>query len=100
MVLGDGLVDAGGRRHPMAGLLALETTFAQRHLHLGYRHLTATTGPFAGVWRGHEFHYASTLTARGQPLFAATDAEGLDLPPMGLVSGRVSGSFAHLIDST
>ena len=100
MVLGDGLVDAGGHRHPMAGLLALETTFAQRHLHLGYRHLTATTGPFAGQWRGHEFHYATTLSARGQPLFTATDAEGTDLPPMGLVRGRVSGSFAHLIDST
>ncbi|MCF7700169.1 cobyrinate a,c-diamide synthase [Loktanella sp. M215] len=98
MVLGDGLTDADGHTHHMAGLLRLETSFAQRRLHLGYRHLTAASGPFAGDWRGHEFHYATTVTAQGDPLFAATDAEGTALPPMGLRLGRVAGSFAHLID--
>ena len=98
MVLGDGLTDSTGQRHAMAGLLAVETSFASRKLHLGYRHLSAATGPFAGQWRGHEFHYASTLRAQGTPLFAATDAEGQDLAPMGLRQGRVAGSFAHLID--
>jgi cobyrinic acid a,c-diamide synthase len=99
MVLGDGLVDADGTRHAMAGLLRLETTFAQRKLHLGYRHLYAAQGPFAGHWAGHEFHYASTLCADGTPLFTATDATGAALPPMGLIAGRVAGSFAHLIDA-
>lgn len=99
MVLGDGLVDADGKRHAMAGLLRLETTFAQRKLHLGYRHLYAAQGPFAGHWAGHEFHYASTLRADGTPLFTATDATGAALPPMGLIAGRVAGSFAHLIDA-
>ena len=99
MVLGDGLVDADGTRHAMAGLLRLETTFAQRKLHLGYRHLYAAQGPFAGHWAGHEFHYASTLRADGTPLFTATDATGAALPPMGLIAGRVAGSFAHLIDA-
>lgn len=98
MVLGDGLTDADGTRHAMAGLLRLETSFAQRQLHLGYRHLSAACGPFAGAWAGHEFHYATTVTARGTPLFAARDAEGHTLPPMGLRHGRVAGSFAHLID--
>ena len=37
MVLGDGLVDAEGQRHAMAGLLRLETSFSQRKLALGYR---------------------------------------------------------------
>lgn len=100
MVLGEGLTDAQGTRHAMAGLLPLETSFATRSLHLGYRHLKAQTGPFAGTWAGHEFHYATTLRAEGPALFDATDAEGTALPPMGLHLGRVSGSFAHLIDRT
>lgn len=98
MALGDALTDADGRIHRMAGLLRLETSFAQRKLHLGYRQLEAKSGPFAGHWRGHEFHYATTIKAQGTPLFASTDAEGNALPAMGLISGRVSGSFAHLID--
>ncbi len=98
MVLGDHLTTATGARVPMAGLLPLETSFAARRLHLGYRILTAGHGPFAGRWNGHEFHYCSTLRATGEPLFVATDAEGTALTPMGLRCGRVSGSFAHLID--
>lgn len=98
MILGNSLTDADGQRHQMAGLLDLDTTFATRKLHLGYRQLQAIAGPFAGRWSGHEFHYASTVTARGTPLFAAQDAEGTTLAPMGLTQGRVSGSFAHLID--
>lgn len=98
MVLGEGLTDAAGHRHAMAGLLGLETSFAERRLHLGYRRVSATAGPFPGEWAAHEFHYATTLRAEGVPLFAASDAEGTPLPPMGLVRGSVAGSFAHLID--
>lgn len=98
MVLGRGLVDASGQRHQMAGLLGLETSFAQRRLHLGYRHLSAKLGPFAGDWNGHEFHYATTQATEGQPLFTASNAEGDTLTPMGLIEGQVSGSYAHLID--
>lgn len=101
MVLGEGLVDASGTRHEMAGLLALETSFSTRKLHLGYRRLRVLEGPFAGAWSGawagHEFHYASTLSAKGPPLFNAQDATGKSLAPMGLRKGDVSGSFAHLI---
>lgn len=99
MMLGDGLVDAQGLRHEMLGLLRLETSFAKRKLHLGYRHLLAGKGPFAGKWRGHEFHYATTLKAEGEALFAARDAEGNALADMGLIAELVSGSFAHLIDA-
>lgn len=98
MLLGEGLVDGGGARHAMAGLLGLETSFAARKLHLGYRRLSAVGGAFPGRWRAHEFHYASVLREAGPRLFAAEDAEGRALPAMGLVRGRVSGSFAHLID--
>jgi len=98
MALGESLTDAEGTVHEMAGLLPLQTSFAQRKLHLGYRDLSAETGPFQGQYKGHEFHYATTLKADGPPLFDAQDAEGTSLPPMGLVKGRVSGSFAHIID--
>ncbi|MCR8725153.1 cobyrinate a,c-diamide synthase [Frigidibacter sp. ROC022] len=98
MVLGEGLIDAQGTRHRMLGLLGLETSFAARRLHLGYRRLHAEAGPFAGNWVGHEFHYATTLKAEGAALFSARDAEGTALAPMGLRAGRVSGSFAHLIE--
>jgi cobyrinic acid a,c-diamide synthase len=98
MVLGDSLVDSQGKGHRMAGLIRLETSFARRKLHLGYRNVSAQGGPFAGTWAAHEFHYATTLSVTGSPLFAATDAEGAPLAPMGLCAGRVSGSFAHLID--
>ncbi|MBQ2262156.1 MAG: cobyrinate a,c-diamide synthase [Loktanella sp.] len=100
MVLGEGLIDADGTRHQMAGLLGLVTSFASRKRHLGYRHLQASTGPFTGHWTGHEFHYASTVSARGVPLFTATDASGTALPPMGLINQHVSGSFAHIIDTS
>ena len=99
MVLGEALTDANGDSHRMAGLLALQTSFADRKLHLGYRTLRSTTGPFIGAFKGHEFHYATTLKADGAPLFEAEDAEGNALPPMGLFEGRVCGSFAHVIDT-
>ena len=83
----------------MAGLLDLGTSFAQRKLHLGYRKVTANAGPFKGSWNAHEFHYATTMYAKGEPLFVASDAIGTNLPDMGLRNGRVSGSFAHIIDT-
>lgn len=104
MVLGETLVDAEGSAHRMAGLLPLVTTFAERRLHLGYRRLRGMHGSearrlgTAGHFNGHEFHYATTLKAEGEPLWQAEDAEGNALPPMGLVNGRTYGSFAHVID--
>ncbi len=98
MVLGDGLIDGEGTRHQMAGLLGLETSFAQRKLHLGYRSLIGRSGVLSGNWLGHEFHYATTQKSEGDPLFSAADAEGNTLPNMGLIKANVSGSFAHVID--
>jgi cobyrinic acid a,c-diamide synthase len=98
MVLGDGMIDAAGQRHKMAGLLGLETSFETRKLHLGYRAVHSDCGLFQGSWRGHEFHYATTLKAEGKPLFKAKDAMDHVLPDTGLINGSVSGSFMHLID--
>jgi cobyrinic acid a,c-diamide synthase len=99
MTLGSTLIDADGTPHRMAGLLDLETSFATRKLHLGYRTVHATAGPFTGEHMAHEFHYATTLRAQGTPLFTASDATGTSLEPMGLTTGRVHGSFAHIIDA-
>lgn len=103
MVLGQGLVDGDGRRHAMAGLLPVETSFAARRLHLGYRRavLTADTplGPAGTAFRGHEFHFARVVAGDGeQPLFRAADASGTGLGAVGNRQGRVVGSFLHLID--
>jgi cobyrinic acid a,c-diamide synthase len=103
MVLGDTLTDAGGRVHRMAGLLPLATSFAERRLHLGYRKAVLLhDGPLGRAgsrFRGHEFHYATTLSAAGDaPLFALADASGNDLGGGGLRRGSVIGSFIHLID--
>ena len=99
MALGRQLTDAQGATHQMLGLLSLETSFAKRKLHLGYRALKPLGGPFETALFGHEYH---TMPPRCLPkvraLFEARDAEGNTLPPMGLRQATVSGSFAHVID--
>jgi len=103
MVLGNALTDADGEAHPMAGLLPLKTSFAERRMHLGYRNATlAADGPLGTAgdcYAAHEFHYA-TIVEQGAAgaLFTATDAAGTDLGAMGLDVGNVMGSFIHLID--
>ena len=102
MVLGQGLVDEGGTRHAMAGLLDLETSFAERRRHLGYR--LAAVDP-ASPWlggaqvRGHEYHYTTVCRERGEPwLRIVEDGAGLDAPhDAGLRAGAVMGAFVHLI---
>ncbi|MEF3366688.1 cobyrinate a,c-diamide synthase [Methylocystis sp. 9N] len=101
MVLGGALVDAEGQSHAMAGLLELDTSFAKRKLHLGYRRARLVAdhalGPAGRTLRGHEFHYASILREEGSPFALARDAYGDEEHPAGLRKGRVSGSFFHLI---
>lgn len=106
MALGAGLVAADGTRHQMAGLLGLETSFAKRRMHLGYR-LARPLHPLPGplglsVLRGHEFHYATILSQPDTPLAAVEDANGEAVPETGSCrmmpgGGRVSGTFFHLI---
>jgi cobyrinic acid a,c-diamide synthase len=103
MTLGEGLIDADGERHAMAGLLSVVTSFAKRKLHLGYRQgrLLAQTplGAAGRVFRGHEFHYASVVSEGGaEQLFAVEDATCRDLGSQGRRQGSVFGSFLHLID--
>lgn len=102
MTLGKSLQDKDGNIHQMAGLLDLETSFAQRKLHLGYREIEVLQDlPFAAKGtrlRGHEFHYATILSEQGTSPFSATNAAGMALGHMGLMEGRTIASFCHLID--
>jgi len=101
MVLGAGLLDAEGTRHEMTGLLGLETSFAKRRMHLGYR-LADLAVPIPGYdqgsrLRGHEFHYASIAAQPDAPLATVRDATGTAVAETGSYRGRVTGTFFHLI---
>ena len=102
MVLGQGLEDAQGKRHAMAGLLGHATSFAKRKLHLGYREarllVDSPLGPAGSTIRGHEFHYA-TLTSQSadEGFLEITDAHGKPLGDIGGRRGRVTGTFFHAI---
>jgi cobyrinic acid a,c-diamide synthase len=101
MVLGAGLIDKDGTRHEMIGLLGLETSFATRRMHLGYRIAKLAAGmpghESGARLRGHEFHYATILSQPDAPLAIVQDANGADVTETGSHRGHVSGTFFHLI---
>jgi len=101
MVLGQGLEDAGGMRHAMAGLLSLETSFAKRRLHLGYRKARLRSACALGAAGteilGHEFHYASVVSAGDEALVDCRDSSGNAVNEAGARRGSVSGTFFHAI---
>lgn len=106
MAMGSALIDAGGERHVMAGLLGLVTSFAKRRMHLGYR-LATLVQPMPGYdrgtrLRGHEFHYATIIEQPDAPLARVCDAHGAMVPETGSVrsfdgGGRATATFFHLI---
>jgi cobyrinic acid a,c-diamide synthase len=102
MVLGRTLEDASGYVHEMAGLLPVNTSFAGRKLHLGYRVACimndAPLWPAGAKLVGHEFHYAAIIKsddAEELALANVTDAEGVELGKAGHRRGLVTGSFFH-----
>ena len=106
MAMGAGIIDKEGARHEMAGLFGLETSFAKRKMHLGYRQ-AALNAPIPGhsaraELRGHEFHYATILAEPDAPLAQITDSNDVTVPETGSVrefagGGRATGTFFHLI---
>jgi cobyrinic acid a,c-diamide synthase len=102
MVLGEGLEDAGGTRHAMAGLLSHATSFAKRKLHLGYRQARLLAdhplGAKGDVVRGHEFHHASIIDKGTDDAFVEVmDAQGKPVVETGSRRAHVSGTFFHAI---
>jgi cobyrinic acid a,c-diamide synthase len=101
MALGTALTDGDGNRHAMTGLLGLETSFAERRMHLGYR-LAELAAPIPGHdagarLRGHEFHYSTILLQPDVPLAQVADANGAPVAETGSRRGRVTGTFFHVI---
>ncbi|WP_426439233.1 cobyrinate a,c-diamide synthase [Bradyrhizobium genosp. P] len=101
MVLGSALTDADGVRHEMAGLLGLETSYAKRRMHLGYR-LAELAAPMPGHGpgarlRGHEFHYSTIVSQPDTPLAVVRDATGGIVAETGSRRGQATGTFFHLI---
>jgi cobyrinic acid a,c-diamide synthase len=104
MVLGRGIEDADGMRHEMTGLLGLETSFARRKLHLGYRRARlkrdCSLGAEGAEVFGHEYHYATTVSVHGDSLVDCRDASGASVPEQGTRQGSTTGTFFHVIDGT
>ena len=101
MALGTALTDGEGTPHAMTGLLGLETSFAERRIHLGYR-LAELAAPIPGHdagarLRGHEFHYSTILSQPDAPLALVRDASGAVVAEAGSRRGRVTGTFFHVI---
>lgn len=106
MAMGAAIIDADGVRHEMTHLLGLETSFAKRKMHLGYRKATLNA-PIPGqdegaALRGHEFHYASILKEPDTPLARITDSNDIEVPETGSFrrfdgGGQATGTFFHLI---
>ena len=86
----------------MAGLVGVETSFAKRRMTLGYREARIASncalGQKGALLRGHEFHYATIVSAGGDDPFAfVSDVYGAPETPAGSRRGRVTGSFFHVI---
>jgi cobyrinic acid a,c-diamide synthase len=101
MAMGAGLIDGQGKRHEMAGLLGLVTSFEKRRMHLGYR-LADLAAPIPGHGpgarlRGHEFHYSTILDQPDMALARVTDAAGDAVAETGSRRGHATGTFFHLI---
>lgn len=102
MVLGRSLEDAAGVTHPMTRLLGHATSFVRRRMQLGYREarLMAANplGAAGDVVRGHEFHYATLVSAGDDaPLADLCDGQNQPLGSTGSRRGHVSGTFFHVI---
>jgi cobyrinic acid a,c-diamide synthase len=100
MYAGRALVDAGGQRHELAGLLPLESSMERSRLTLGYHELRplldGPIGPRGVAVRGHEFHWSVA-----PPTGAAAVYEVLADGPRpawqeGAVVGSAWGSYIHL----
>ena len=106
MAMGAGLIDKEGVRHRMVGLLGIETSFAKRKMHLGYRKADLTA-PIPGHGararlRGHEFHYATILAEPNAPLAEITDSNDITVAETGSIrryegGGSATGTFFHMI---
>ncbi len=100
MVLGEALIDKQGKGHKMSELLPITSSMNNPKRVLGYRYLSHQSPlPFAKNLRGHEFHYSCCTKSDLPSLFSAKDSYGEILPDIGVVRGKIMGSYAHVISA-
>ena len=86
----------------MVGLLGLETSFAKRRMHLGYR-LAELAAPMPGHRLGRtpcavmNFTIRRSIAQPDTPLAVVRDATGAEVAETGSRRGHVTGTFFHLI---
>ena len=99
MLLGRSLVDGEGRRHPMAGVVPLDSTLAGSRLTIGYREAEAAHDSLlldsGDRIRGHEFHWSS-LEAEPVSEQAAYTVRDRGPAREGFVDGNTLASYLHL----
>ncbi|SMC21143.1 hydrogenobyrinic acid a,c-diamide synthase (glutamine-hydrolysing) [Desulfacinum hydrothermale DSM 13146] len=95
-------IRAGGRLHPMVGVLPFEVQMARKPQGHGYTVLeTVKDNPFfsrGGVLRGHEFHYSRVVNVTGSLDFAFRLKKGCGVLEGwdGVCYKNVLASYSHL----
>ena len=101
MVMGEGLIDAKGCNHKMAGILGLVSSFKDRKMKLGYRRAQMNENILSfsknDIISGHEFHYSSIVSQPDVPLAEITDANNEKVSETGSRRNFASGTFFHVI---
>jgi len=88
MLLGESLQDLNGKKWPMFGFLAIETTMQSKLVSLGYR--DCTEGKYKGL-KGHEFHHSHRLDLQTiEPWIA-----GLSRGDSGVQQANIKASYIH-----
>jgi len=91
MYLGRSIVDDKGQEYPMAGVLDISTSMAQRRLTIGYR--TVRVGNTA--IKGHEFHFSQAIAPWSLKDVEITNARGEPAPTPFFHSDNLLASYAH-----
>jgi len=101
MVLAGALIDAAGRRWPMAGLVPGVARMTGKLASLGYRHATALRANLLAepgeTLRGHEFHYSIWEGGDDQACaWQLRTTRGPESVAAGYADGSLLASYLHL----
>lgn len=99
MTLAEALVDAGGRAHPMAGLVPGRSHMAGRLQSFGYKRLTALKDTLfcaaGSEGKAHEFHHSVWEGEIPSPAWRSESLRG-EGTWQGCAKGKLLASYAHL----
>lgn len=90
------VIDASGKRWPLAGIIPQDCVMDGRARSLGYRFVRGRGEMRDISARGHEFHYCRGILFPDSPLWEARDSEGRRLEPQGYKKNNIRASWIHL----